>query len=141
MSIFTCPVCSGELLTGRACGFSAHVISSLNHFCHANRRLYNDWKYPKMVAAGFKCSVCSTAGKVEVHHDKETFSSILRRVAEQFGWQEKLTTTFDGTSTPELLSMKDAISDAVAEYHIQNNVSGIVLCHKCHNAEHGKYGL
>jgi hypothetical protein len=111
-------------------------ISPLNHFCHANRRLYNDWKYPKMVAANLKCSICANTGKIEVHHNQETFSVILRRIAAEHGWEEKIATFFNDELTPELLSLKDAISAAVAEYHISNNVSGVVLCQGCHKAEH-----
>jgi hypothetical protein len=33
-------------------------ISALSTVCGANRRLYREWKYPKMVEAGFKCQEC-----------------------------------------------------------------------------------
>jgi hypothetical protein len=65
-------------------------------------------------------------------------SEIVREVARKLGWNDHYALA---PKDPDSQLLKDAISDAVAEYHIQNNVSGIVLCHKCHNAEHGKYNL
>lgn len=111
-------------------------ISPLNHYCHANRRLYTEWKYPKMVAAGFKCSHCAGIEKLEVHHDKERFSDILRLVAANFNWEGQLATTSDGLSSPESLRLKDSISNGVADYHIANQVSGVVLCARCHRKQH-----
>jgi len=41
--------------------------------------------------------------------------------------------------TEEMLKdfeIKKIISDTVVDYHINNKVSGITLCHKCHNELH-----
>ena len=111
-------------------------VSSLNHFCHANRRLYSEWKYPILLAANFRCSICSSAEKVEVHHNGETFSEILRSLAKLHNWEEKLATFFEGPVSSELSALKDKISDAIAAYHIENNVPGVVLCRDCHKALH-----
>ena len=112
-------------------------ISPLNHFCHANRRLYNDWKYPKLLMANFKCSICDNSRGLEVHHDGETFSEILRKIASAFCWSDNLATSLE-KDNQELIALKDKISDAVAEYHIKNNISGIVLCESCHKNQHDK---
>jgi hypothetical protein len=34
--------------------------------------------------------------------------------------------------------MKDQIAKAVAQYHVENNISGVVLCSKCHKKEHAQ---
>lgn len=113
-------------------------ISPLNHFCHANRNLYNNWKYPKLRAADFKCIVCGCGNHIEVHHNKETFSEILREQAALAGWDENFAVSLE-SNNQQLISLKDKISEAVADYHIKNNVSGIVLCEECHKEEHSKY--
>lgn len=113
-------------------------VSSLNHHCHANRKLYNEWKYPKLLAAGFRCSQCNNSTNLEVHHDKQSFSSILRNIAYEHKWEERLATFFQESISQELIALKEKISEAVAAYHIENNVSGIVLCQECHKAAHSK---
>ncbi len=115
-------------------------ISSLNHASRAYPKLYKEWKRPKLVAAEFKCQNCFSQMHLEVHHDKETYSSILRKIAKQFNWEETLATHVDPANS-SLVDLKFEICEAIANYHITNNVSGIVLCDSCHKLRHDKHNL
>lgn len=110
-------------------------ISPLNNLCRSYTRLYKEWKYPRLVEAGFKCSECSNSEKLEVHHDKQTFSEILRIAAKENNWEKNLTTST--VSTTEIETLKQKIKDFIVDYHIQHNVSGKVLCVQCHQNIHG----
>jgi hypothetical protein len=105
-------------------------------------RLYREWKRPKLEKAGFKCQLCESAKHLEVHHDEESFASILNRLAIEFSWK---TTTWcvdpKWQSDSQYQETKSLIADAVADYHIKNNVSGIVLCEECHKKQHNKHNL
>lgn len=111
-------------------------ISSLNHTCRSNARLYKEWKYPKLKYSEFKCSKCSSSKYLEVHHDNETFSEIYIKIANEMGWQKKLTEGLDPETDHQMIILKLDISEAVADYHICQNVSGVVLCSACHEEEH-----
>lgn len=111
-------------------------ISSLNHTCRASKRLHDEWKFPKMKKADFKCQSCGFVGYIEVHHDKETFSDIYTKIAEKMGYQKAMCAGLDPEKDEKMINLKFAISDAVADYHIKNKVSGIVLCEKCHKHRH-----
>jgi len=113
-------------------------ISSLNHTCRSNTKLYRDWIYPKLKENNFKCSMCSSDGRLEVHHDKESFSQIYTKIAEKFSFPMKITVSLSPDTDPEIQMLKMKISDAVAQYHIDNNTSGKVLCENCHKLEHEK---
>lgn len=114
-------------------------VSSLNHTCRANGNLYRKWIKPKMIKAAFSCERCGCRGHLEVHHDKETFSEILRTFADKYNWEENLTSKME--ESPKLFELKQKISNEVAQYHIDNNISGIVLCKSCHKDEHDKHNL
>jgi hypothetical protein len=100
-------------------------VSPLNNLCRNYIRFYKEWKYPRLVQAGFKCSECFSDKKLEVHHDKQTFSEILRIIAKENNWEENLTTST--VSTEEIEKLKQQIKDGVVEYHVQYDVSGKVL--------------
>ena len=110
-------------------------IAPLSAYCRANIRLYSEWKYPLLCAAGFKCSLCKAERDLEVHHDKEEFSEILHHFAKVAGWDGLYYSSLPDND-PAAIAMKDLISSAVATHHISNNVSGVVLCQGCHKAEH-----
>lgn len=108
-------------------------MTSLAITCRANRRLYTEWKIPRLKLARFQCEQCLGKKNLEVHHNMESFSEIMGRIAKELGWN-------DGSAiaqTEASLALKTKISEAIADYHIQNNVSGIVLCEDCHNKAHG----
>lgn len=112
-------------------------ISSLNNLCRSYPRLYKEWKYPKLVEAGFKCAQCGNTKQLEVHHDGETFSSVLRKVAREHGWELSITTK---TETSERIEeLKQRIKDGIVDYHVRENVSGRVLCVDCHTDLHDSY--
>jgi hypothetical protein len=105
--------------------------------------LYKQWIYPCLVENEFKCKACGVQdGKLEVHHDKEKFSTILRKIAKEQGWLEKhyLNTNLENPDQ-ETLKLKEKISRLVVEYHVANNVSGIPLCETCHMARHSSYNV
>lgn len=115
--------------------------SSLNHVCRANGNLYRKWIKPKMILASFSCEVCGcSGGRLEVHHNKETFSEILRKISQKHDWGMKLTTALE-PENEEMFTLKQKISNEVARYHIDNNISGIVLCKACHKKEHNKHNF
>lgn len=92
----------------------------------ARARLHKVWTYPKLKASNFTCQKCSKSGPgLEVHHDQERFAAILQKAIAIFG-----------EVTDDSFEQKSSISEWVADYHIENDVSGIVLCEKCHNDEH-----
>lgn len=92
----------------------------------ARARLHSVWTYQKLKASGFKCQKCGKLGPgLEVHHDQERFADILQKAIAIFG-----------EVTDDNFEQKSSISEYVADYHIDNDVSGIVLCEKCHVDEH-----
>ena len=100
-------------------------VSSVNQLARASNRLYKDWKYPILVRDGFKCTQCPNTTDLHVHHDKETFSAIIKRVM-----------TIDDYEKLEEFDRKREISDKVVDYHIKNNVSGVTVCLSCHSKLH-----
>jgi hypothetical protein len=116
-------------------------ISPLNAYCRANHRLYTQWKYPKLLESAFKCSLCNkTSNSLEVHHDVESMSSIIRRHAKINGWDQFYNSAIS-ESNPRLIELKEQISNAVADDHISNQISGLVLCTTCHKSQHNKHNL
>lgn len=96
--------------------------SALAPLCRS--RLYRDWSFPKMISAGFKCSMCGAQGRLEVHHDVERFADIMQKGMTTLG------------EPGEDFDRKACFADWVLWYHTTNNVSGIVLCESCHAAIH-----
>jgi hypothetical protein len=87
--------------------------------------LHSIWTYPKLKGSGFKCAMCSASGPgLEVHHDGERFASILHKAIEMLG------------EPGEDFEKKSLIAEWVADYHVKNNVSGLVLCEGCHEHVH-----
>lgn len=103
-------------------------VSSLQGLCRSY--LHMKWTYPKLLAAQFKCEKCSSIHELNVHHDGERFADIVRRVSSELGW--------DGDR--DKVELKTKIATLVAEYHVENDVSGIVVCHECHKAIHEALG-
>lgn len=120
-------------------------ISPLLNFCHSNKKLFNEWKYPILLKNNFTCSSCNRKNEagssidLHVHHDKVLMSEIVRKISEKFGWENNFATHTQ--ENHNLFELKIKISDAVAEYHIINNISGIVLCKDCHKLEHEKFNF
>lgn len=100
--------------------------SSLSAECHGDSRLYKEWKHPKLVEASFKCTRCGLTKDLCVHHDKERMSSIIHLMVEKFG--------YDATTSSHELKMQ--VINAITDYHVEHDVSGVVLCKVCHTKEH-----
>lgn len=119
--------------------------SSLLPVCHSNKKLFDNWKYPKLCASNFTCQKCDVNKKIdssielEVHHDEEKMSDIVRKIAIENGWTDYY--AISPSTDEKTQELKNKIADAVANYHIENNVSAIVLCESCHKKEHNKYNL
>lgn len=98
-------------------------VSEINVLARARTKLYHEWKYPILVRDGFKCVKCGETRNLHVHHDKEQMCEIVaKHIVDEID--------------PMSFELKEAIADKVVDYHIQNNVSGITLCSKCHNELH-----
>lgn len=100
--------------------------SALATYCHSSSKLYATWKYPKLLASNFTCQRCGGNQRLEVHHCGERMAAIIKRFAEQLG--------YDGTDATQQL--KYQVAEAVATYHVEADVPGIVLCVSCHDREH-----
>lgn len=87
--------------------------------------LHREWTYPKLKASGFKCSKCGSPKALEVHHDGERFASILYKAILELG------------EPGDDFEKKHLIAEWVTNYHIEKNISGVVLCDGCHDVEHG----
>jgi hypothetical protein len=100
-------------------------VSSIQMIARNAKRLYSEWKYPILIRDGFKCIQCNDATELHVHHDKETFSEIIKKVM-----------TLDDYEKIDDFNVKQSICEKVIDYHVTNTVSGITLCKKCHNKLH-----
>jgi hypothetical protein len=89
--------------------------------------IFNSWAYPKLKAAGFKCSACSATDELEVHHDGERFAVILYKAIQHLG------------EPGDSFEKKSLIAEWVSDYHSTHSVSGRVLCSSCHDAEHSRH--
>lgn len=86
--------------------------------------LHTRWTYPKLRESGFKCVQCGLTSDLEVHHNGERFASILHRAIETLG------------EPGEDFHKKFIIAEWVADYHVEHEVPGVVLCQSCHDIEH-----
>lgn len=102
-------------------------ISKLSTYCHGNKQLYDNWKFPKLQSVNFRCEQCKVNGSLHVHHNKIRMATIIQLIIEDLGL---LNSNFEDES------VKSNIANKVAEYHVKNNVSAIVLCESCHMKEH-----
>lgn len=97
--------------------------SSISMLVYNDVKFYEEWKRPVLVRDGFKCMECGSTKKLHVHHDKEMLCEIIKK---------HVGTGIDTTD----FNLKRKIADAVVDYHINNHVSGITLCGKCHEEKH-----
>lgn len=104
-------------------------VTSVKGFLRTDKRLASTWKRPKLEKAGFKCSTCGKNKRLEVHHDKETMKEIITKFMKKHDYETK------HDSHPELTKL---IAVEVVDYHINENISGVVLCNECHHDVHKK---
>lgn len=108
-------------------------VSTVIDVCYSYSKLYKEWKFPHLKAANFKCSKCLSTKELQVHHNEEKMSDIIRKVmkdnniclASIYVKKEEVT-----------LELKENIAKLVADYHLDNKVSGEVVCKECHKKEH-----
>lgn len=94
------------------------------HQALCRSRIHSTWVYPKLLASKFTCQKCGSQKDLCVHHDQERFASILHKGMDALG---EIGNDFE---------MKSKLAEWVNDYHIQNEVSGTVLCFKCHDEAH-----
>jgi len=99
--------------------------SSINNLVRNNKRLYKEWIYPILCEQKFSCQNCNSSKNLEVHHNTETMSDILQKFVDK-----SKEYTFDE---------KRDIMNMVIDYHVENIVSGEVLCRDCHKELHPSY--
>lgn len=99
--------------------------SSINNLVRANKRLYDEWKYPILIRDSFKCTECGSDKKLEVHHCNETMSQIIAKYV-------------DGSCEYDF-DEKREIMNCIIDYHISNQVEGKTLCKECHKKLHPSY--
>lgn len=97
-------------------------VSALQAICRSY--VYRKWSYPKMKASNFICNDCQATEQLEVHHDKERFADILQKAISVLG------------EPGEDFEKKIKFAEWVTDYHLQNDVSGIVVCQTCHELRH-----
>jgi hypothetical protein len=98
-------------------------VSDINVLARTNIKLYTEWKHPILKRDGFKCVECGRNGNLHIHHNKEQMSEIIQKHL------------VDGI-TPKTFEEKEMIAAAIVDYHINNKVSGITLCGRCHKNKH-----
>lgn len=87
--------------------------------------LNSRWTYPKMKSMNYTCQKCNVkGGELNVHHDKERFADILHKAINTLG------------EPGDSFEKRSLIAEWVAQYHVDNDVSGVVLCELCHGKEH-----
>lgn len=92
--------------------------------------LYKHWKRPILERDGFRCKRCGVGseGMLEVHHDQERFATIVQRFLpadhHQLSWDEET-----------------GVVEKIVDYHVTASVSGVTLCHGCHDSSHEEKSL
>lgn len=100
-------------------------VSSIQQIARSDKRLYDVWKYPILVGSGFKCCKCPNTKNLHVHHNDISFSEIIKKVM-----------TIDDYERIDDFEVKKDVTRRVIDYHIENRVSGEVLCRDCHGKIH-----
>ncbi len=100
-------------------------VSTINQLARSYTPLYDLWKYPILVRDGFKCTQCPNTTNLHVHHSKETFSNILKKVV-----------TLDDLENQHDVQRKHLVCEKITKYHVENKVEGVTLCEECHKTLH-----
>ena len=114
-------------LTGSAHSQWNGGTSQLGSLCHASPRLYTEWKYPKLLAAQFKCERCGSSDNLHVHHSATRMADIVN----EYRWA-----LFPAIKGELEWEQKQLVAEAVVAYHIEEDVPGEVICQTCHGKEH-----
>lgn len=98
--------------------------SKIQQRIRASNKFHKNWRLPVLKRDHFRCQSCGNSKNLNVHHDRELFSDILKKFIPEnyrirFSWKEE-----------------NLIIENVIEYHIKNNVSGVTFCRKCHDEKH-----
>lgn len=100
-------------------------VSLIQSVARSDKRLYDQWKHPILKRDMYKCIECQSTKDLHVHHDRETFSEIIKKVM-----------TIDDYDNIDSFETKKYVTDKIVEYHVKNATSGITLCKVCHNKHH-----
>lgn len=102
--------------------------SPIHALIRADHTFYTEWKYPILKRDNFSCTVCSSTMSLEVHHDKEQMSEVLRKFVSK-------------TDSERDWKEKRKVVEQVIEYHLDTQVSGVTLCKACHKNLHESYNF
>lgn len=102
--------------------------SPLYALLRADHRLYKEWKKPILERDGFSCTQCSYTKQLEIHHDKEQMSDIVKLFVKK-------------TDLERSWKEKKKVVDNVVQYHIDQQVSGVTLCRDCHKDRHNSHNF
>jgi hypothetical protein len=81
--------------------------------------------------SGFKCEKCQKKSELTVHHNEKRFATIS---------QEAMTNLNISSIDKNNFEQKNAVVKEIVRIHVDEKISGIVLCGDCHVAEHKKLG-
>lgn len=100
-------------------------ISTIYQMLYGSRRLYEEWKFPILQAAGFRCP-CGSKGPLQIHHHPVKMKEIVDEVCEGID-----------ISTISFESRKE-LCERVIDRHLDksNSIDGICLCEECHKLAH-----
>jgi len=111
-----------QILSGKNHSQWKGGTSRLSAICRSH--IYKVWTYPKLKEAGFTCRNCQSTSDLTVHHDQKRFAEILQEAVAAIG------------DPGENFERKTEVAEWVADYHQNEQVSGVVLCVECHRKEH-----
>lgn len=118
-----------KIRTGKDASNWKGGYSSIINLIYSHKKLYVEWKYKILSRDKFRCIKCGSGECLNVHHNEEKMSDIYYKITENIDITEL---DFDG---------KMNLVEQIIDYHIDNDVSGITLCKKCHKKEHPSYNF
>lgn len=120
---------SGYDPSGENHGMWKGGVSTIAQLAHAN--LYSIWKKPHLQKSGFKCENCQKQNELTVHHNEKRFATISQEAMSNLNMRSIDKNNFE---------QKNAVVKEIIRIHVDEKISGIVLCGDCHVAEHRKLG-
>jgi len=111
--------------------------SSISALVSTHKRFYEEWKLPKFHKNNFTCQRCGMGNNLSIHHNEKRMADIIHECVAMF----LLDNPEHTIKTIDTFEIKKEIMENVIDYHINNNVSGEVICIDCHKKEHPSYNF
>lgn len=101
-------------------------VATVYQMLYGSGRLYREWKFPILSAAGFSCVACGEGGRLNVHHDPIRMSEVVRDVC---GPVDALSLSF---------AARRELCERVIDRHVDpaRPIRGVCLCVGCHRLAH-----